>query len=137
MYRRVLTLLLLPPLLLQGVCFSHSHASEDIAEPADHAHTRHFHSPLHTHPHHHHDEDEPQAPLSPAHDDDAVYFPDAIPGSTADDSSLTQEQNAFVLALQAFIDAVSIAPPSPPAVAHPPPLPPCCPLYLRTLTLLI
>ena len=103
MYRRVVTLLLLPGLLLsQAAVFGHTHgdgthAGHDLRPhvhtsppPADSTHGRHHHHDDHGHHHHgrgghrhHHDVEVPASDFPPApptepapdHDSDAVYLP--------------------------------------------------------------
>src|SRR5262245_9654537 len=97
MLHRVVSQLLVPTLLLQGLSFAHSHGSPGVHEPPGHDQNPHVHwhffgAPAH---HHHddadhlhpddadddHDEDGTLDPQTPAtgHDNDAVYV--AVPVS--------------------------------------------------------
>lgn len=162
MIHRVVSLLLVPMLLLQGVSFAHSHDGTGVEEPDEHAQTRHLHCPLfgtHSHPHHHDgehhhhdDQDDSDADAAPQggddtsgqqapardHDDDAVYAPEAMTNSVPG-QQWSGSAGWFALVTTLGMVFTSIAPVPPPPRTHPPPLLPFgdCPLYLRTLTLLI
>ena len=161
MYRRVVSLLLLPcVLLIQSAGLGHAHGESQPAghdlrphvhtnpTPAGHTHEHghHHHGPGGHHHHHHHDDgdDAPQPtpqrePLSD-HDSDALYLDsvDVIVNecSVVDDDAAA---SAFwsIAALSGF--AHSWANPSHEFAkwTHPPPSGCSCPLYVRHLTLLI
>lgn len=163
MLHRAVVLLLIPTLLLQGMCFAHSHAGPDGQESSEHARTQHIHIPLvggHTHhhhdgePHHHHhdeDQDDNDAAQSPCnkppfqesptddHDDDAVYLPLTARANVSNHRLLTSLGAWFGLVNMVGTFSISTAPVSLPALTHPPPLLPFhdLPIYLLTLTLLI
>lgn len=165
MYRRAVSLLLLPCVLLtQSAALGHAHGGSQSAGHGlrphvhtkllatdhrhDHSHHHHGHSGHH---HHHHDDDddvresepypEPQ-PVPPSdHDSDAVYVSahDAVPGGR---DALADEVEAafgvyYCLCCSAAYPTALIEDISPRAWSHPPPPGPRCPLYVRHLTLLI
>jgi hypothetical protein len=166
MYRRIVSLLLLPCVLLtQSVAvFGHAHGGN---QPAGHDLRPHFHtnpaSARHDHGHHHHgpdghhhhhnDGDAPAEPDSkPAqqpeplsgdeHDSDAVFVDcvDVVitPRSVATDDELAVSLPWATAGL--FLPVSLWTDPSQEAAnwTHAPPLRDCaCPLYLRQLTLLI
>jgi hypothetical protein len=166
MLHRAIVLLLIPTLLLQGMCFAHSHAGPDGQESSEHARTQHIHIPLvggHTHHHHdgephhhHHDEDQDndddndiqpgadnkapfQEPPTDDHDDDAVYLSLTARANVSNHRLFASFGACFGLVNMAGAFSISTAPVSLPALTHPPPLLPFhdLPIYLLTLSLLI
>jgi hypothetical protein len=156
MYRRVVSLLLLPAVLLtHGVGAGHSH---DGFQPAGHDQTPHLHLCVFS-PHHHHegseshhhghdaDRDDPDraeslgqpAPLED-HDDDAVYFPTSVVlGFQGQNNQQRSLDLADSPAMGAMVNTLLDMPPLSLPLAHPPPLfcRPPCPLYLQICALLI
>jgi hypothetical protein len=158
MYRRVVSLLLLPAVLLtQWSGVGHSHGS---FQPAGHDHTPHVHSCLLSSHHHdgyegrHHDQDadpgDPEqaeclgqsAPVED-HDDDAVYIPASallrLRGQSSQDRS---SEWSDPVATGAMVSTPLAVPRLFPPLSHPPPRscrPHCpdCPVYLQTCALLI
>ncbi len=162
MYRRIVSLLLLPCMLLtQSVAFSHCHNGSQPAghELCAHFHTRHAivgsshdHGHHHGSGHHHHhkserDSDsrpEKQPPSQPEpltdHDSDAVYigsFDAVIRVSSSDAKELT----TLSLADAVGSNSAALDSADPPyyaaSWAHAPPPARDCPLYLRLAALLI
>lgn len=163
MYRRVLSLLLLPCVLLtQSVAFGHSHvggqpAGHDLRE---HIHTnpvvvdshnahghRHHHGPG---GHHHHHDDvtdtaEPNAQPKPQpeqpsdHDTDAIFVnaTDAVMVERSEAVTQVESLNWWSFSDSAPFAACDAVPPIRSVIcAHPPPGQ-LCPLYIRHLSLLI
>ncbi len=155
MYRRVVSLFLLPCVLLpQTAALGHAHG---VSQPAGHDLRPHFHTgpssapgqQAHGHHHHgpnghHHDDDgddgAPPEPLSD-HDADAVFLPSVdvvLNKCPVLDNELTVSPFLAVNGSN-VVAAIWVAPPSgsvnwahpPPPVRYP------CPLYVRHLALLI
>jgi len=163
MYRRVVSLFLLPCLLLsQSAAFGHSHGNGD---PAGHGLRVHFHtksastSVSHHHGHHdhdvchhHHHADRDTAPKPenqpstlpeslPDHDSDAVFIT-SVDVVISERSSIDDELTASAFWAYLWLNpstAILANPPDQPAIwTHGPS--PCscvCPLYIRHLALLI
>ncbi|MDB5311301.1 MAG: hypothetical protein JWO38_5503 [Gemmataceae bacterium] len=155
MYRRVVSLVLLPGLLLtQSAVFGHSHGGN---QPAGHGIRLH----IHTNPaparhdlghhhgpgghHHHHDADDEPEPAQPepmsGHDDDAVYVADEVivarPVQTGDDG--TRDLVWLLPSPGVSADRWTTLSEREGRWTHPPPriTTADCPLYLRHLSLLI
>lgn len=163
MYRRVLSLLLVPcALLTQSAALVHAHCGQAAGhdprphihvKPAatdhEHRHDGHHHHHGHSHGpggHHHHHEDcddhpdaqpvlPPDAPLD--HDSDAAYLTvtDLVSGRLAGfDPAAADCLGLYYLPVNSVVTGVSSVRP---AWVHPPPLVLNCPLYVRHLALLI
>lgn len=160
MYRRVVSLLLLPFVLMsQSVTFGHcpggSAGGHDLRPhvhfnaESSHADHGHRHGPC-GHHHHHHSEDEttdeggtpaPAQEPSPCHDSDAVFFgpgdPVVVERAKAE---VEAGDSTWLSAVEAtmFPCFADLARPSSSHFSHAPPAArPACPLYLRHLALLI
>ncbi len=159
MYRRVVSLLLVPcALLTQSAALSHAHCGHATGhDPRPHLHVkpaatghghhhnghRHHHGPGgHHHPHETGDDDpaaQPSlAPAAPAdHDSDALYLTatDLASGRLSGfDPAVADCLGLHDPSVELVVADVS---PARPAWAHPPPIVPRCPLYVRHLALLI
>ncbi|OAI53905.1 hypothetical protein AYO44_15630 [Planctomycetaceae bacterium SCGC AG-212-F19] len=144
MFYRAVCLLLLPLLVLQGMCLTLSQGGPCFHQPAGHHQAPHFHLCAlgwHHHDATHDDEDDAADQSSPAtgHEDDAVYL--TAPVMLASRSPLPQigaDNFATSVPTTATSALLSITGSAALSV-HPPPLllHEHCPLYLRTLTLLI
>ena len=106
--RFTITILIVVQLIVRGLAVSHSHASESLPEPINHANRPHLHLMGHSHshasghehgdhshshhrPHHHGESDspvvpDPATPLSNSseHDQDAVYVDGEVQGMPSD-----------------------------------------------------
>ena len=156
MYRRAITVLLLPCVLLtQSVAPVHSHGGD---QPADHDSRPHFHTSAlrggHTHHHdghghHHHDEDDAEEaaevpapsrePLSDHHDADAVFV-GPVDAACRERPQAEASEPATPLIAQPDRLVADWDAPTPREVEywnHPPPTAGACPLFVRHLTLLI
>jgi hypothetical protein len=166
MYRRIVSLLLLPSLLLsQAAVRGHPHddgtpAGHDThphvhthLSPADPSHSQHHPHYDHGHHHHghgghrhHHEVEAPASDLPPApttepasdHDSDAVYI--AAEAAAVERMMPSVELMGFVFFLRDSPAIWGILASTPPVAfrSHPPPSPdPACPRYLRHLALLM
>jgi hypothetical protein len=162
MYRRVLSLLLVPcALLTQSVALVHAHYGQATGhDPRPHVHVRstvereHCHGGHHHHHGHHHgpgghhhphDDSDTCLDSLPAlppgqpvdHDSDAAYLTvtDLVSGRLAGFDGVTADCVGFHY--PSLIVAVPGVSQGRPAWVHPPPIVPACPLYVRHLALLI
>lgn len=154
MFYRVVSLLLVPVLFLQGMCFGHSHGGTCLHGHAGHDHAPHFHLraifPHHPNSQDHHGdrnddqdhhEDDAFAPQTSTgcHDDDAVYVSGAVVlDRHRQDSQVGSDSFSALMPLVGSV-GVLFAPTSSPLLTHLPPLllHQYCPIYLRTQALLI
>ena len=148
MFRRIVTITVMPLLLLPGLCQAHSHAGTGIEEPADHDSRPHFHlrwfagslfqiqhtptccsaeAGLHA--------DNPAAD----HDADAVYFAGSAALTRLHENSRTVLAQGPVQPLQVGVSqfqtewaATSQTLPHPPFFSRD-----RCPIYLQKLTFLV
>ncbi len=157
MYRRVVSLILLPCVLLtqSAAALGHTHGG---SQPTGHDLRPHFHTnsipASHEHGHHHHgrddhhhhdegdDGDEPDTPepLSD-HDSDAVFIP-SVDVVINDRSAVDEELTGSPLWAPVGLNLATALWADPPSVTanwtHPPPPAGCfCALYVRHLALLI
>jgi hypothetical protein len=163
MYRRVLSLLLLPCIVLtQSAVLSHSHggsrpAGHDLrphfhtglsADPHHHEHGHHHHGHGGHHHHHHEDGDgspEPDSPPTPApeplsgHDSDAVFvgLVDAVLNVRSADDQPAASALWFSLGFNLSFPSVNSSQEAIHWTRPPPTSASDCPLYVRHLTLLI
>jgi hypothetical protein len=155
MFHRVVSLLLVPTLFLQGMGVCHSQGGTCLHEPAGHEEAPHFHLCIvglyhHAHEDHHADQDgKPKGHNEHAlaqqvptlnHDDDAVYVSALV--MLGRRSGYSQVASGDYSALLVTIDAMVGSPPMMALsrlLAHPLPSLLChhCPIYLRTLALFI
>ena len=160
MYRRTLSVILVPCLLLtQSAALGHTHNG---SEPAGHDLRPHFHlttalaghthDDTHHHSHHgdHHHNDgnqtKPPLPLTPdtsplsSHDNDAVFIEvvDALVHGRSAIADAGADWSQWIALGLATVSSISLSDISA-APAHPPPrlTSSSCPLYVRHLTLLI
>ncbi len=153
MYRRVVSIFLLPCVLLaQSAALGHAHSG---SQPAGHDLRPHFHTNRISYScgggsHHHHDDgdDLPEPDTQPTpqpeplsdHDEDAVYVAvdTVVSGRVQAGDDDTRCQVWLLPALNLLAAPYGLGEP-PNSWTHPPPLLPAsdCPLYLRQLTLLI
>src|SRR5262249_23754031 len=148
MLHRVVSLLLVPTLLLQGVSFAHSHIGTGVQEPVGHDQTPHFHWHFVGTPAllRHDDEDQDadddhannEAPglVAPAtdHDKDTVYVPLSVMlGWRRQQSTVVSEDCSALLAMawirispQEIINRLLPQPRPPPLLLYWQ-----CPIYLR------
>jgi hypothetical protein len=154
MLHRIVSLLLVPTIFLQGIGYCHSQAATCLHEPAGHEQRPHFHLCMvglyhHAHQDHHADQDgKPngqneqalgqQAPAE-SHDDDAVYVSELVMlGWRSSHSQVASGDYSTLVPM----DAMASNPLTTALLrllTHPPPSLLCrhCPIYLRTLALLI
>jgi len=153
MWRQVVVLLLVPLLLLPGLCFAHSHAGTGVLEPPEHDATPHFHlrclfavlfpqlHPVHCSCHPAHGNERALHPDRPAedHDADAVYLPgSALLGRLNEHGPVVALDSALVPTLATVPDRTDNLAVCDRPLGHPPFLPSeFCPIYLKTCTLLI
>lgn len=151
MFQRVVSFLLMPALIFQAVCSVHAREGSCPHGPCGHDPAPHFHLCMVLSHEHHDDCDHDADRDDSGHDalacthrahcqeNDAIYVQGnlvtglrrtVIPGVVA---------GCPLLASMGGLSGVSIPPALLPSLTHPPPILPGqpCPLYLRTLTLLI
>lgn len=155
MFRRIVSLLLLPGVMLtqSAVGLSHSHGDNEPAGHGLRAHI-HIHGCSHSHElvHHHfhaeevvesnfHRDDHPNRPSETEHDADAVYVKtiDSLVRSYATIGDTLRGIHSWISNTSQAIASAPVCPRFP-AVDQTHPPPPCgydCPLYLWQLALLI
>jgi hypothetical protein len=142
MFRRVLVLLLVFGLLVQGMAFPHAHAAESSDAPAGHAskphvhtsHSHHGHSHEHGHRHHSPENSTTTSGSAPSHDDTSIYVSDQIALHAQRVMEIAPPVSSGLLVeYQSFRGpALTIAQPF---TDRPPDPGDGCPLYLRLLSL--
>jgi hypothetical protein len=151
MFQRVISSFLVPALLFQVICSVHAQEGSCPHGPCGHDPSPHFHLCMvfsHDHdgcdqdldadPHHPGNDAFPCPVRTHCHDDDAIYVPGNMLLGLRRSNFQSDAKDCPPLASIAEISGVPLATALLPRLTHPPPLPgQHCPLYLRTLTLLI
>lgn len=108
MFPRVVVLLLIPTLLLQGSSFAHSHAGTGKNQSSEHARVPHFHVPgAGTHSHHHDDGGHHHGPNGDHHPpDDGDDAPEAASTPTPENESPCDDHDSDAVFITA-VDAVA------------------------------
>jgi hypothetical protein len=154
MFHRVMSLLLVPTLHLQGMDFCHSHGGTCVHEPARCEQRPHFHLCMvglyhHAHKDHHADQvGKPkghkdhavgQPAPTPDHDDDAIYVPSLVLlGSRSWYPHVASGEHSAPIPMDGMVGR-PLGTALLPSLALRQPSLPCrhSPIYLRTLPLLI
>jgi len=152
MYRQVVSLMLVMALLFQGICHAHLHAGECDHQPFGQDQAPHFH--LCAIFGHHDDcpaevdqQDIEPADENPAitvfrpgcHENDAIYVSALVMLRSQRHDSATGSSGCVPADMLGTVDRMLVRADSTSTQTHPPPLLLCCncPIYLRTLALLI